>query len=102
CGYRDRYEDFQALGVEIVGASFNEPADNEAWVVDQEFQYEVWRDDDKTLAVTYGSVDNASAFIPGRVTVILDADGTLMLEYTSVNVDVHPQQVLEDCQLVFD
>ena len=85
-----------------MGACFNEPADNLAWVIDQEFQYEVWRDDDKTLALTYGSVDSPSAFAPGRVTVILDAPGDLLLEYTSVNVNVHPQQVLEDCQVLFD
>jgi peroxiredoxin len=88
--------------VSIVGVSFNEPSDNESWVVDQEFQYEVWRDDDVTLAVTYGSVDNAFAFIPGRVTVLLDAQGDLLLEYPTVDVNAHPQEVLEDCQLLFD
>ena len=87
--------------MEIVGASFNAPSDNEAWVIDQEFQYEVWHDDDRTLAVAYGSVDSVFALIPGRVTVLLDTDGTLLLEYPSVDVNVHPQQVLEDCELVF-
>ena len=88
--------------MEIVGASFNEPSDNEAWVIDQGFQYEVWRDDDKTLAVTYGAVGSVFEFIPGRITVLLDADGSLLLEYPSVDIDVHPQQVLEDCELLFD
>ncbi len=88
--------------MEIVGASFNEPSDNAAWVIDQGFQYEVWRDDDRTLAVTYGSVDDVDAFFPGRVTVLLDADGSLLLEYPTVDVNAHPQEVLEDCLLLFD
>ena len=82
--------------------SFNSPGENEAWVIDQGFQYEVWRDDDRTLAVTYGSVDSVFAFVPGRVTVVLDADGQLLLNYPSVDVNAHPQQVLDDCQLLFD
>lgn len=86
----------------IVGVSFNEPEDNEDWAIDQSFQYEVWRDDDRTLALTYGSVSSAFALIPGRVTVLLDSAGDLMLEYPSVDVNVHPQQVLDDCQLLFE
>ena len=90
------------MGVEIVGVGFQDPATNAGWVADQGYQYEIWTDEDRTLSVTYGAADSALAFFPDRVTVLLDTDGTLLLEYTSVNVDVHPQQVLEDCQLLFD
>ena len=52
--------------------------------------------------MTYGAASNENAFFPDRVTVLLDENGELMLEYATVVIDVHPQQVLEDCQLLFD
>jgi peroxiredoxin len=90
------------LGVRIVGVGFQDPGTNDAWIQDQGYQFEVWTDDDRALSVAYGAASSASAFFPDRVTVLLDANGDLLLEYTTVNIDVHPQQVLDDCALLFD
>jgi len=85
-----------------VGASFNSPGTNANWVKNQSFEYEVWNDTNKTLAVYYGSVKSDLALIPGRVTMILDEDGKLILEYREgTGAGDHPQQVLEDCQEIF-
>ncbi len=86
----------------IVGVGFQDPATNDAWVIDQEYQYEIWTDEDRVLSVTYGAAQNANAFFPQRVTALLDADGSLLLEYPNVVIDVHPPQVLSDCELLFD
>ena len=102
CGYRDLYDQFQALGVEIVGVGFSSPQSTASWVAEEGFPFEVWTDDDKTLALTYGAVSSASASIPSRITVLLDAEGELVLEYTdSINVGTHPFEVLEDCEALF-
>ena len=86
----------------IVGVSFNGPAKNANWVSNQEFDYEVWTDTNKTLAQYYGSVDGPNSLIPGRVTVLLDEDGKLILEYMEgTSSGGHPQEVLEDCQAIF-
>ena len=85
----------------IVGVGFQDPATNDAWVEDQGYQYEVWTDEDRMLSVTYGAADNANAFFPARVTVLLDEQGELLLEYPNVVIDVHPPQVLSDCELLF-
>jgi peroxiredoxin len=87
--------------VTIVGVSFDAPAANAAFREDQSFQYELWTDTDRDLALYYGAAASASATYPSRVTRILDADGTLVLEYTVANPATHPQQVLEDCQALF-
>jgi peroxiredoxin len=85
-----------------VGASFNSPGKNANWVKNQSFEYEVWNDTNKTLAVYYGSVKSGLALIPGRVTMILDEEGKLILEYREgTGAGGHPQQVLEDCQEIF-
>ena len=68
--------------MEIVGVGFHGSSDTASWVEDEGYQYEIWTDDDdRTLSVTYGAVENASAFFPNRVSVLLDADGNLLLEY---------------------
>lgn len=81
--------------------SFNTPAANKTWSNDEGFQYELWSDTDRDLAVYYGAAANAQAKIPDRITKILDADGTLIVEYPKVSVGTNPAQVLEDCTILF-
>jgi peroxiredoxin Q/BCP len=101
CGYRDRQDEFDELGVMIVGVGFDTPADNQAWAEDEGFEFELWTDDDRTLALHYGATASASAAFPGRVTRVLDGNGDLVVEYLVSTIDAHPEQVLEDCRLLF-
>jgi peroxiredoxin Q/BCP len=101
CGYRDRFEDFAALGVEIVGVSFDSPSRNSDWADDEGFQFELWTDGNSTLAVTYGAASSAGARFADRVTVLLDADGNQVLEYEVSSIGTHPADVLEDCEALF-
>ena len=89
--------------MEIVGVGFSGPETTADWVEEESFPYEVWTDsDERTLAITYGAADNASAFSPDRVTMLLGAEGNLRLEYRdNIQVGTHPAQVLEDCQAIF-
>jgi peroxiredoxin Q/BCP len=92
---------FDGLGVHIVGVSFDSPAANQTFAEQQNFEYELWSDDDKTLALYYGAASSSSASMPSRVTMLLDAEGTLILEYRSVSPASHPGHVLEDCREIF-
>jgi peroxiredoxin len=88
--------------VSIVAASFNTPSQNNAWVVDQSFQYEVWSDTNKTLALHFGAARSAASFTPSRVTLILNAAGGLEVIYNPVsNIGNHPAAVLDDCRTLF-
>ena len=89
------------MGVRILGGSFNEPDVIKNWVEDQSYEYEIWQDINKTLAVYYGAAQDDQAVFPGRITVILDANGNVMLEYLQPNVQTHPAKVLEDCKVLF-
>ncbi|MSQ02631.1 MAG: redoxin domain-containing protein [Myxococcales bacterium] len=89
------------MGVHIVGVSFDRPSANQAWAEDQSYLFELWTDDDKTLAITYGAAADVSAIWADRLTMLLDAEGVLLVEYQQVSVGTHPAQVLEDCQAIF-
>ena len=80
---------------------FDEPAVTEPWAIEEEFQYEIWTDDDRTLALTYGAASSSTQNSPSRITVILDEQGNLVLEYPSVNFSTSPGLVLQDCQALF-
>ena len=101
CGYRDLFVEFEALGVQIVGVGFGPTVANASWVQSEGFQYEVWNDLNKTLSLHYGAVSSPLEFIPQRITRLLDSDGTLIVEYNNVQVNGHPQQVLDDCKAIF-
>ncbi len=102
CGYRERFADFEALGIQIVGVSFTDVQTNAEWVADQSFQYEIWHDDSKALAIYYDAAENHSTQYPKRRTRILDASGAVVLEYNDkIIVGAHPNEVLEDARLLF-
>ncbi len=82
--------------------SFDAPATNAAWAVQEGFNFELWTDTDKTLALTYGAASTHSQPYADRITVILDASGNLVLNYLSdINVGTHPDEVYADCVKLF-
>jgi peroxiredoxin len=88
--------------VQIVAVGFDSPEDNQAWAQDEGYLYEIWTDDERTLATTYGAVSSPTQSFPSRVTMLLDADGGLLLEYVEdIAVGTHPAEVLSDCQALF-
>ncbi len=79
--------------------SFDAPGANQAWAEDQEFQFELWTDDERTLALAYGAASSVSASFPQRLTVVLDASGDCILTYNvGAGLATHPGMVLEDLQ----
>ena len=86
--------------MQIVGVGFQSPSANAAWIEDQSYQYEVWQDVNRDLATYYGA-KNGLLDMPDRVTMLLDPDGTLRLEYRSVSTGAHPGQVLSDCKALY-
>lgn len=85
----------------IVGVSFDDPDTNDAWAEEEAYLFELWTDDDKTLALAYGAASSASASFASRITVLLDENGDLLLEYLSVSPSGHADEVLSDCQALY-
>ncbi len=86
----------------IVGVSFDEIEKNAEWAADEGFTFELWTDsEDNTLAQYFGAADGPNQTWANRKTVLLDDEGSLLLDYPSVDVGTHPGQVLSDCQALF-
>jgi len=87
--------------VKIVGVSFDTPEDNQTFATAQNWSFELWSDDDKTLALHYGAAADAAQPVPKRISMLLDDKGTLVREYLEVDPASHPEQVLQDCRALF-
>lgn len=84
--------------MEIIGVSFGAPAKTSKWVENQQFGFEVWTDTEKVLADALGA---GTGNTPRRVSVLLDAEGVVVLRYGEVAVGTHPGDVLEDAKKLF-
>ncbi len=84
-----------------MGISFDSPAENEAWAIEEGFQYELWSDESRALALHYGAASTPTAPAAARISFLLDANGDVLLEYKQVSTGTHPAEVLEDCEKLF-
>ena len=90
------------MGVQVIGVSFNTPAENAAFKEGQSFPFDLFSDVGKELALYYGAADSVNAFFAKRVTVILDPAGTWILAYPKISGSLykHAQVVLDDLALL--
>jgi peroxiredoxin Q/BCP len=87
--------------VQIIGVSFDTPAENQAWALDEGFEFDLWSDADRVLAMHYGAASSPTQGSASRVTRLLDEDGYVVLEYAVSSVGTHPFQVLEDVEALW-
>ena len=81
---------------------FDSVQENQEWAEEEAYAFEIWTDDNKTLAMTYGAADSVSTSVPSRVTMLIDAEGELVLEYVvSLKIGTHPEEVLSDARALF-
>jgi len=84
------------LGVQIIGVSFDKPAENKLFQTNNNYEYELWSDLEREVALYYGAASSTSAFFADRITVVVAPDGEWVLTYPSVKPGQHPQDVLND------
>lgn len=99
--FEERLEQFEILQVQVVGVTFEPPSASEEMATQRRLDLELWTDDQKTLALTYGAIASTEEVTPHRRTVLLDPDGALFLVYDPVNVVTGAASVLNDADAVF-
>lgn len=95
-GLRDRFAEFRARGVEVVGVSFDEPAANAAFVAAEGFPFRLLSDTDRTLAVAVGAAASATQPVATRISYLVGADGKVRKAYDGVVPATHAADVLSD------
>ncbi len=93
---RDQFATFQARGVEILGVSFDAPADNATFVRQQSFPFRLLSDADRTLATAVGAASDRSQPVARRISYLIGPDGKVVKVYPQVTPATHAQEVLTD------
>ena len=93
---RDQFTAFQARGVDILGVSFDAPADNAAFVRQQSFPFRLLSDRDRKLAVAVGAATDSIQPVARRISYLVGADGKVVKAYPQVTPATHAREVLGD------
>ncbi|HEY8515065.1 MAG TPA: peroxiredoxin [Candidatus Binatia bacterium] len=92
---RDSFPELQARGVEVLGVSFDAPAENAKFAAAQSFPFRLLTDDG-TLAVQVGAADSSDQATARRISYLVGPDGKVLRAYGSVNPATHAEDVLRD------
>jgi peroxiredoxin Q/BCP len=98
--FRDRHEQFQALGWEVFGVSRDSVKSHENFKTNQGFTFELVSDPEEQACTAFGVMKMKNMYgkqVRGveRSTFVIAPDGTLAREWRGVKVPGHAQEVLD-------
>lgn len=95
---RDRAPDFEALGVKLVGASFDAPEDNRAFAKRYGFTGTLLSDVDRSVGAAYETKKAPEESFPEyakRRTYLIDPDGVIRKAFRVADIAGHPRELLD-------
>ncbi len=101
--FKDRYEDFQACGAQIIGVSRDTLKSHQKFTEKFGFQFPLIADPDEVLCNTFGVMKDKNMYgkkVRGieRSTFLFDAQGKLVASWRKVKVPGHVDDVLSAVQ----
>jgi thioredoxin-dependent peroxiredoxin len=95
CAFRDSYEVFTAAGAEVIGVSSDSVAKHAGFAGQHELPFTLLSDQGGRVRKSYG-VPAVLGLIPGRVTYVIDRQGTVRHVFSSMtNIGKHISDALE-------
>ena len=95
CAFRDSHEVFTDAGAEVIGVSSDSVDRHAAFATHHKLPFTLLSDEGGKVRKAYG-VPAALGFIPGRVTYVIDRDGTVRHVFNSMtNIGGHVKDALE-------
>ncbi|MAT00298.1 MAG: peroxiredoxin [Rhodobacteraceae bacterium] len=99
CSFRDKYEEFNNLGVQIFGVSSDSVSSHKKFKEKHNLQYSLLSDKGGKLAERLRLKKNLG-FLPARVTLIVDPKGIIIYVHTSqLGVTGHVRKALKEIKV---
>ena len=99
CSFRDKYEEFNNLGVQIFGVSSDSVSSHKKFKKKHNLQYSLLSDKGGILAERLKLKKNLG-FLPARVTLIVDPKGIIIYVHTSqLGVTGHVRKALKEIKV---
>lgn len=95
CSFRDQYEDFKALGAEVIGVSGDSVASHQKFSKQYQLPFILLSDGDAKLRKLFGVPTALLGLIPGRVTYVANAAGVITMLFNSNSGAIHIKKALE-------
>ncbi|WP_284651870.1 peroxiredoxin [Flavobacterium terrisoli] len=95
CSFRDQYEDFKALGAEVIGISSDSVKSHQKFTANHHLPFILLSDDNKKLRKLFGVPNDYLGLIPGRTTYVTDKNGVVQLIFDSTSGKIHIEKALE-------
>jgi peroxiredoxin Q/BCP len=95
CGFRDSYEAFADAGAEVIGVSSDSVGKHASFAGKHELPFTLLSDQGGRVRKSYG-VPATLGVLPGRVTYVIDRDGTVRHTFNSMtNIGQHISDALK-------
>ena len=94
CTFRDQYEDFKALGAEVIGVSSDSVASHQKFSKRYNLPFILLSDQDKKIRRLFGVPNDLLGLIPGRVTYVANNEGIIQLVFNSMSGKIHIKKAL--------
>jgi peroxiredoxin Q/BCP len=104
-GFRDRFQEFEDAGIVVLGASFDDPADNGKFAAQYGYGGRILSDADRSAGEAYQTARPADDDYPDyakRRTFVIDPKGVVRKVYAVKDIPTHPAQVLDDIRALRD
>jgi peroxiredoxin Q/BCP len=95
CTFRDNYEDFVALGAEVIGVSSDSEDSHDGFARKHSLQFLLASDRDGGAARAFGVDASLFGLVKGRVTFVIDKEGVVRDAFSSqVRAKAHVERAL--------
>lgn len=95
CTFRDKYDDFKALGAEVIGISSDSLKSHQKFASRYKLPFILLSDFDKKIRTQFGVPNDFLGLIPGRATYVIDKKGVVQLIFDSTSAKIHIEKALE-------
>jgi len=97
CGFRDAWDDFRALGVEVLGVSRDGVGSHKRFAENRRIPFTLLSDRDGSMHRDYGALYFGA--LPKRISFLVDADGRVVERYDSrFRATSHVDHMLESAR----
>lgn len=95
CSFRDQYEDFNALGAEVIGISGDSFTAHQKFANKYKLPFILLSDEGKTIRQLFGVPTALFGLLPGRVTYVVDKRGVIRLIFDQMAPKSHITKALD-------
>lgn len=95
CSFRDQYDDFRALGAEVIGVSGDSLPSHQKFATKYQLPFILLSDKGNAIRHAFGVPNDLLGLIPGRATYVIDKTGMIQFVFDSREGKIHIQKALE-------